>query len=135
MEEIRELEWPILEEHQNQVFENDEELEISVEDLSDYGKNLFGKAEELVKDSKDDRKSDKIKKIPRKVVLQEINQEEKRVCFVLKSRLSGVEDVWKLNCLVFAVHLLNANTTKEESKRDGRNKEDQKLKEIKALRH
>ena len=36
--------------------------------------------------------------------------------------------------VVFAVLLLYVNTTKEESKSDGRNKEDQKLKDIKALR-
>ena len=46
------------------MFENDEELEISIEDLSDYEKNLLEKAEELVKDSIDDRKSGKIKKTP-----------------------------------------------------------------------
>lgn len=125
MEEIRELKSPIREEHQDQVFENDEEIEISKEDLSDYVKNLLEKAEKLVKESTDVQKSGKIKKTPRKEVLQ---PRGKLVWFVLESRLSGVEDAWKLNCMVFAVHLLYANTTKEESKRDGRNKEDEKLK-------
>lgn len=36
--------------------------------------------------------------------------------------------------MLFVVHLLYANTKEEESKRDVRNKEDRKLKEIKALR-
>ena len=133
-EEMRELERQVREEHQDQVFENEEEFEISMEDLSDYEKNLLEKAEELVKDSIDDRKSGKIKKTPGKEVLQEMNQGVKRVWCLLQKRLSGVEDVWKLNCLVFAVHLLYVNTTKEKSKSIGRNKEDQKLKEIKALR-
>ena len=46
------------------MFENDEELEISIEDLSGYEKNLWEKADELVKDSTNDRKSGKIKKSP-----------------------------------------------------------------------
>ena len=45
-EEMRELERQVREEHQDQVFENEEEFEVSMEDLSDYEKNLLEKVEQ-----------------------------------------------------------------------------------------
>ena len=123
------------EQTEERMEESEYDVEATEENLSEYERKLLNITVEMLLVEIDERIIKRVKQTPKKEILEKINTAAKRVWTIKKIRNDDQDDSGMINCLVYTIHSLNMEDERDISQSKEDNREDNKAKEIKVLRH